>query len=370
MPSYAVPLSTAFIWFAVISFIGTIPWTVYQYRKYGYFNFWRNLVFFSFIYYCLTAFFLVSLPLPKNRNDIEFKQHVYTQLKPFRFLNDFKDIAGFNARQLSTYPHLIKSFTFLQVIFNILLLFPLGVYVRFFLKKAKKWYLALPLIFSVTLFFEVSQLTALFGYYKYPYRLFDVDDLMMNTLGGMIGFFVAPILLFFIPSRDQLHQKDDVYSSDNLASYGSQLVEVLLTLAVSQVVGSFVSTLAFRGSYMYSTKLVISFLFMVVIPFMTKGTTVGGKIIKLRLRLPESKPLKSLVYRFVLIFIPSIVSRLGQSIYDFYSDNVYIILFQLLFSLIIFFIWASFLFIIIRDWVQKKDAVFFNYLSRISFIRK
>lgn len=370
MPSYAVPLSTAIICFAVISFIGTAPWTIYQYRKYGYFNFWRNLVFFSFIYYCLTAFFLVSLPLPKNRHDIEFKHHVYIQLKPFNFLKDFTNIPGFEANKPRTYIKLVKSFTFLQVLFNIMLLLPLGVYLRFFFKKAKKWYVALPIIFSTTLFFEVSQLTALFGYYEYPYRLFDVDDLMMNTLGGMIGFFVAPILLFFVPSRDQLHKQDDSYTSDHIASYGSQLVEVLLTLAVSQMIGSLLSTFIFRESDMYSIKLVISFLFMVVLPFMMKGTTVGGKIIKLTIRLPEKKPITSLIYRFILIFTPSLVSRLGQSIYDFYSENIYMILFQLLYSLIVYFVWASFLFIIIRDWINKKDVVFFNHLSRIIFIRK
>lgn len=370
MPSYAVPISTALIWFGVISFIGTVPWTIYQYRKYGYFNFWRNLVFFSFIYYCLTAFFLVSLPLPKNRNDIEFKNHVHMQLTPFNFLKDFKHISGFEPSNLKTYPKFFKSFTFLQVIFNIMLLFPLGVYLRFFFKKAKKWLIALPIVFSVTLFFEVSQLTALFGYYAYPYRLFDVDDLMMNTLGGMIGYFVAPILLYFIPSRDQLHKKDEVYSKDNLASYGSQLVEVLLTVFIAQAIGSFASTLLFKGHYLYPLQLVMAFLLMVVLPFVTKGATVGGKIIRLKLQLPKTKQAESLIYRFTLIYTPSIVSHIGRSLTDFYSENAYIILFQLLFSLIAFIVWLIFGVTIIKDWVQKKEAVFFNHVSRISFIRK
>ncbi|MGX4687145.1 VanZ family protein [Vagococcus sp. JNUCC 83] len=370
MPSYAVPLSTAFIWFAVISFVGTIPWTIYQYRKYGYFNFWRNVVLFSFIYYCLTAFFLVSLPLPKNRDDVEFKQHVYTQFKPFYFLNDFKTISGFNANQLHTYPKLIKSFAFLQVLFNVALLLPLGVYLRFFFKKAKKWYLALPIIFSTTLFFEVSQLTALFGYYRYPYRLFDVDDLMMNTLGGMLGFFVAPLLLFFIPSRDQLHQKDVTYSTAHMASYGSQLVEVLLTIIVSQTIGSLVSNLLFSGNYMYPLQLVTSFLFMVVLPYIKKGTTIGGWVINLSLKLPESKKITSLIYRFILIYTPSIISHVGRSINYFYSDNPYIILIQLLFFLITSFVWLAYGVVILKDWIQKKESVFFNHVSRMTFVRK
>jgi len=370
MPSYAVPLSTALVWFAVLSFIGTIPWTIYQYRKYGYFNFWRNLVFFSFIYYCLTAFFLVSLPLPKDRNDVAFKNHVHMQLQPFYFLNDFKNISGFHPYQIQTYPKLIKSFAFLQVLFNVALLFPLGVYLRFYFKKAKKWLLALPIIFSVTLFFEVSQLTALFGYYMYPYRLFDVDDLMMNTLGGLIGYFTAPILLYFIPSRDQLHKKDTVYSKDNLASYGAQLVEVLLTIGISRIVGSLISNVIFHGRYTYPLTLMVGLLFMVVLPMMTKGTTIGGKIIRLKLVLPLNKPNISLLYRFILIYTPSIVSHVSNSVYDFYSDNPYVIFIQLLFFLATVVVWIGFGFIIFKDWVQKKELVFFNHMSRILFIRK
>ena len=325
---------------------------------------------FGGMWFCLTAFFLVSLPLPKNRNDVEFKQHVYTQLKPFYFLNDFKTIPGFDASNLHTYPKLIKSFTFLQVLFNVALLLPLGVYLRFFFKKAKKWYVALPIIFSTTLFFEVSQLTALFGYYRYPYRLFDVDDLMMNTLGGMIGFFIAPLLLFFIPSRDQLHQKDVTYSTDHLASYGSQLIEVLLTVVVSQVTASVVSTLLFGGNYMYLIQLMVAFLFMVVLPYIKKGTTIGGWVIKLSLVLPESKKLISLIYRFILIYTPSIASHIGRSINDFYSDNPYIVLIQLLFFLVISFIWLAYGIVIVKDWIQKKESVFFNHVSRVMFIRK
>ena len=148
MPSYAVPLSTAFFVFGIIAFLGITPWTIYQYRKHGYFSFWRHLIIFSFIYYGLTALFLVSLPLPAERNNaIVFKDNVYTQLRPFNMFHNFREVAGFNPKAISTYPILLKSFTFLEVAFNMALLFPLGVYLRYFLKTAKKWWLALLLGF-------------------------------------------------------------------------------------------------------------------------------------------------------------------------------------------------------------------------------
>ena len=54
--------------------------------------------------------------------------------------------------------------------------------------------------FLFSIFVEVTQLTGIYGIYKYPYRLFDVDDLMLNTLGGVIGFYIEPVFEYVLPS--------------------------------------------------------------------------------------------------------------------------------------------------------------------------
>lgn len=370
MPSYALPLSTAFFAFAFIAFIGTVPWTIYQYRKHGYFSFWRNLIFFSFIYYCLTAFFLVSLPLPKDRNNtLAFKDHVFTQLTPFNMIHNFKQVPGFDPGNIKTYLSLIKSFTFLEVFFNIALLFPLGIYLRFFFKKASKWYLALILTFSVTLFFEVSQLTALFGYYAHPYRLFDVDDLLMNTLGGMLGFFTAPILLFLIPSRDQIKQKDTLYNHNQLASYGAQLIEVFVSMMIARFIGSLLSGLFFHGNYLFIFNTISVFLFIVILPLIRNGQTVGGKVVKIKIILPTSKPFIHLTHRFVLIYTPSFLSYLTMISNSKQSINPYALALQIGLFLLTFFVWGIFWLFILRDWFKKRGTVFFNRFSSIAFIR-
>ena len=43
------------------------------------------------------------------------------------------------------------------------------------------------LTFLLSLTIELAQLTGLFFTYPGSYRLFDVDDLMANTLGGFLG---------------------------------------------------------------------------------------------------------------------------------------------------------------------------------------
>lgn len=54
--------------------------------------------------------------------------------------------------------------------------------------------------FLLSLFFELTQLSGLYGIYPRPYRLFDVDDLMLNTLGGTIGFLISGTLKNIIPN--------------------------------------------------------------------------------------------------------------------------------------------------------------------------
>ena len=54
----------------------------------------------------------------------------------------------------------------------------------------------------LTLSFELLQRSALFGLYPRPYRLFDVDDLMINTLGSLLGIGIACLLVKVLPDLD------------------------------------------------------------------------------------------------------------------------------------------------------------------------
>ena len=62
------------------------------------------------------------------------------------------------------------------------------------------------LSFGYSLFFELTQLSGLYGIYKYPYRFFEVDDLICNTLGGMVGYAITPLLVFMLPKRERLDE--------------------------------------------------------------------------------------------------------------------------------------------------------------------
>lgn len=58
----------------------------------------------------------------------------------------------------------------------------------------RAWRAALAFGLGLSLFNELSQLTALWGIYPCRYRSFAVDDLIFNTVGVMIGFAVLRAL--------------------------------------------------------------------------------------------------------------------------------------------------------------------------------
>ena|GEM_PF-4075623 len=69
------------------------------------------------------------------------------------------------------------------------------------------WEKALTLSFLLSLFFELTQLTGLYCFYATPFRLFDVDDLIRNTAGGMAGYFLSRYFTFFLPSREDIDKR-------------------------------------------------------------------------------------------------------------------------------------------------------------------
>ena len=89
-------------------------------------------------------------------------------------------------KELTRYP--IGSSLFMKnIIGNILLFMPYGFFISYYIgfKKKDKW-LSLILVFLVSISIELVQLSI--G------RCFDVDDILLNLVGGMIGYFIYIII--------------------------------------------------------------------------------------------------------------------------------------------------------------------------------
>lgn len=70
---------------------------------------------------------------------------------------------------------------------NIIAFVPFGALIRWVINRSVRWYQVLGYTFLLSLSVEVLQLIAKVG-------VFDVDDLLLNSFGGLIGFWVYYLL--------------------------------------------------------------------------------------------------------------------------------------------------------------------------------
>ncbi|WP_420709587.1 VanZ family protein, partial [Streptomyces sp. FxanaA7] len=110
-----------------------------------------------------------------------------TSVIPFHFLHDMGRSA--NGKGLTA---MLQNPALTQVLLNVALFIPLGMFVRYMFGRSLPVTVAIGL--GVSLLIETTQLTGDWFIYPCPYRLFDVDDLIANGLGGVIGALAAPLL--------------------------------------------------------------------------------------------------------------------------------------------------------------------------------
>lgn len=315
MSIYIQPILTAFIMFGVLGYLLVIPWLVYSYRKYGYFSFWASIVVYSFIFYMLSALFLVLLPLPTTRNTCAFQSPdtIYYSLKPFTFIEDIFKSGSIIWSQPRSYIQIFNQSAFWQAAFNFLLLLPFGVYLRYFFKEKRYWKRTLALGFALSLFYEVTQITGIYGIYKCPYRLFDVDDLMLNSTGALFGFLVAPVILALFPSKEKLLAKAEKMKKSRLVPPLSQLLAVLIDYIFIKLTFTFtVGLLTSSGlaEMMYTTAGFVALYF--ILPLRWGGKTIGTSIMRFKLSNLEGDvpSWQAVLKRTIALYLPWLASML------------------------------------------------------------
>lgn len=287
MGVYSFPILIAVLILFLIAVHTAIPWLIYTYRKYGYFSFWSTFIILTFIFYALSAYFLVILPLPDVRDTcaMQSADTKYFQLIPFYFVYEIFSSGNINWLQPASYINIVRHSAFLPSLFNVFILLPLGVYVKYFFSKTMTLKRMVLIGFSVSLFFEITQITGLYGIYNCPYRLFDVDDLILNTLGAVIGFKIAPLILALFPSKDQpLEKAEKVFRAGTVSA-----MPKLLAIVIDYYVVAFVwliFSLIFQidhGPIEFFSKLLGLFILQFVMPLLTGGKTIGTIVLRFTL---------------------------------------------------------------------------------------
>jgi glycopeptide antibiotics resistance protein len=88
---------------------------------------------------------------------------------------------------------LLRDPAFLQIALNVLLFVPLGYFLRVILRRGVV--VATLAGLAVSLLIELTQRTGVWNLYDCAYRLFDVDDLLVNTLGATVGSLVSMLVV-------------------------------------------------------------------------------------------------------------------------------------------------------------------------------
>ena len=328
MEVYLEPIKIAFLIFPFLAFLITLPYLLLQYHKYGSVPLIRSSIVYTFILYLLSAYFLVILPLPSKEEVLTMPTKI-PQLIPLSFLKDF--INAF--KESSSIIFFLKSSIVYTTLFNIALTIPFGVYLRYYFKK--KWYVTIIYTFLLSLFFEITQASGLYGIYPKAYRLFDVDDLIINTLGGTLGYLITPIITCFLPERDEIDKMS--YKKGKIVSIYRRLLAFLIDIFVFTTLMFVILvllTLLNHDNFMIALILSI-FIYYIILPTLTT-TTLGKYLVKIKLNNNNKYKhlsifLRQVILYFLIVFSPIIVINYNNYI------NGLILLFYILFLVYSYF---------------------------------
>lgn len=283
MSAYLPVIRQAFLFFPVLAALFTLPYLLWNYHRYGAVLSVKAVVIYGLLLYLLTVFFLVSFPLP-SRAAVAASPGVSPQLHLSAFIHDIE-----RDQQLSSQSgllSLVHNRAFLQFAFNVVMTIPFGLFLR--------WYCGCGLLktmlfsFLLSLFLEVSQLTGLFFLYPKAYRVFDVDDLLANTLGGIAGALLIWPFLGILPSRQALDES--VYRRGQTVSLLRRLVAAGLD-GLSCLLISFLLVLFWPDSLSFWKTLVLcGVCWLTIWPLLLKSRTPGMWMVQVYIARADGRP--------------------------------------------------------------------------------
>lgn len=300
---YKIPIEFAFIIFPFVAFLFTLPFLIHEYYKFGAIPFLKSVLFYSLILYLLTAYFMVIMPLPAIEDVANYKGRTM-QLIPFNFISDIQATANIHINDLSSLLSFLNKSTVYTVLFNILLTLPFGIYLRYLFNK--KWYQTIIYTFFLSLFFELTQLSGLYGIYPRPYRLFDVDDLIINTIGGLIGYIITPLFVYLLPTKEELNKQG--YIKGQKVSLFRRLVALFIDLIFLSIFSLLFRVILLNTDfYNYYFPLAV-FLYYILLPSLNNTKTFGKILVKTEITGTKDKfsifhlIIRNFIFSFVILF--------------------------------------------------------------------
>lgn len=145
-----------------------------EYRKLIKIASWTALLF-CLLMLCKYILFKKSPRYYKHYFAHEYKNYEIRQGWEHANTVPFRTIRLFSSGRVSS------EYSYMNIGGNIIGFLPLGILLPLALPFAKKWWRLLLTVFCISLLFELCQLITGIG-------VFDVDDLILNSFGGVIGY--------------------------------------------------------------------------------------------------------------------------------------------------------------------------------------
>jgi glycopeptide antibiotics resistance protein len=339
--TFLLPVTAALSVFPLIVLIVMLPVAVVSYRRRGRAGGWTALVFYAFLFYLLAAVLQTVMPLPADPAGFCAGQNYAStpQLRPFYFVQVLQE----RAQGDWSFDSLIHYGSVWSTVLNVALLAPLGFFLRYL--AGLRFLAATAVAFGVSLLFELTQLTGLWFVYPCAYRLFSVDDLMLNTAGAVLGWLVAGplrrVLPAMAPERERRRYATKVTVSRRLFALLADAVGfVVLTGLVVGLIVLFGGGTTGRGPLVA----VLAGVWFVLVPALT-GSTPGKRAMLLRVARTDGRragPV-SLLVRNGVLFSPLWLLWLGLSVddWDVFANPVQLLIpLGMLLSLFLVGIWT------------------------------
>lgn len=341
---YTETIKTAMMFFPFIALLISVPFILREYHNYGSISFMRFLIIYSFAFYLLCAYFLIILPLP-SISDVASLDIPRTQLIPFKFIYDLVSDTSFNIKKL------MNLSSFYVPLFNILLTIPFGMYLRYFFKyDLKKTILA---SFLLSMFFELTQLSGLYFIYPRNYRLFDVDDLILNTFGGICGYIIFRPFNNILPKREEIDSKA-LEKGKNVSSFRKSTA-FIFDLVLCGIFSTIIYLITRNSGYSFIVSIIIYYF---IVPLFMSGQTLADKYLNIKVvDYNNNYNVFRTMYRRLLFIIIYLVMPI-----------VLVKYLDVFLSLICFIIILIYTFISIFKYIFTKKVLAFEYISKTKFI--
>ena len=265
-----------------------VPFVAVSYRRRGRVTLGRAALWAAALVYFLAIWTYTLLPLP----DAKTYRCAGVNLDVLAFVDDLRS------------AHSLTDFAVLQLALNVLLFLPLGFFLR--VLAGRGILTALLVGFGVSLVIETTQLTGVWGVFPCAYRVFDVDDLLTNTAGALLG----SVLALVVPRRLRGSALPDASVTPHPVTRGRRLLAMVCDGLGAALVGGVVAVgvqvvleyvvrdraAVLDGSLAQLASNVVPIAIWSVVTLVT-GRTVGDIAVELRYRggaLPQllARPLR------------------------------------------------------------------------------